>query len=181
MLTIKIPSGELWDEEKEVFIKTYKNELRLEHSLYAISLWESKWKRAFIESKKFSDEEYKYYIKCMCVEESISDLDIEYIYRNRLKDVMDYISDSKTATHMRQSQNNPVASRDKITSELIYYWMVSFQIPFECQYWNLTRLLALIQVCNLKNGSQNKQSRKSIMTQNAALNAARRKSAHSRG
>lgn len=181
MLTIKIPSKELWDEEKEEFITMYKKELAFEHSLFSIHKWESKWKRSFMESKEFTYEENRDYIRCMCLSDSIEDSDVNWILSNEQKTFSDYISDNKTATYMRKPNSSPVAARDKLTAELIYYWMVSFQIPFECQYWHLSQLMALIEVCNAKNGSPNKSSRNSMLSQNAKLNAARRKSMNSRG
>ena len=61
-----------------------------------------------------------------------------------------------------------------ITSELIYYWMVAFTIPFECEYWHLNRLFALIRICNIKNSKPKKMSRSEIASRNRELNAVRR-------
>jgi hypothetical protein len=61
-----------------------------------------------------------------------------------------------------------------ITSELIYYWIVSFNIPFECQYWHLNRLFSLIRICNIKNSKPKKVSRMELAQRNRELNAARK-------
>jgi hypothetical protein len=62
-----------------------------------------------------------------------------------------------------------------ITSELIYFWIVSFNIPFDCQYWHLNRLFSLIRICNIKNSKGNKKmSRNEIAMRNRELNAKRR-------
>ena len=43
-LKIHIPKGEMYDEEKEIFVEIDKEyDLILEHSLISISNWESKW------------------------------------------------------------------------------------------------------------------------------------------
>ena len=68
-----------------------------------------------------------------------------------------------------------------VTSELIYYWMVALEIPFECQKWHINRLMMLIQICSIKNQPDKKMSKKSTAQQNAMLNAARRHKSHTRG
>ena len=71
-------------------------------------------------------------------------------------------------------------SGEKVTSELIYYWMVVFSIPFECEKWHINRLLKLIDICEAKSNTK-KMSKGQIMSQNAALNAARKKKFHTHG
>ena len=86
-----------------------------------------------------------------------------------------------TATTFTESQNKKY-SREIVTSELIYYWMIALNIPVEeCQKWHLNRLLTLIKVCDIKNQPPKKMSKSAIMNRNAALNAARRKRLGSNG
>ena len=61
-----------------------------------------------------------------------------------------------------------------VTSELIYFWMVTFNIPFECETWHLNRLFALIRICNLKNANPKKMSKNEIAMRNRELNAKRK-------
>ena len=92
-----------------------------------------------------------------------------------------YIEDSMTATYISDIHNKSGANRDTVTSELIYYWMIALNIPFECQYWHLNRLMTLINVCSIKNQPAKKMGRNELMRRNAALNAARRKQLHTKG
>ena len=85
-----------------------------------------------------------------------------------------------TATYFRDDKIMG-QSRETVTSELIYYWMIALNIPFECQKWHLNRLFALIKVCSIKNKPPKKMSKAEIARQQAELNAARRKKYNSKG
>lgn len=182
MLRIKVAAAQLWDEEREQFLSTDSTVVHLEHSLVSISKWESIYKRPYLVSQKFSQKETVDYIKCMCLDNDVSDEVFYTIYGDSslMKQIDDYINSSPTATTIYED-NNKKHKSEKVTSELIYYWMVANEIPFTCETWHIERLLTLIRVCNVKNQPPKKRSANDIYAQNKRLNAARRAKHHSKG
>ena len=180
MLRITIPAAELWDEAKQEFVTTKEQTLQLEHSLVSLSKWESKWNKAFLSKKEKTGEETLDYIRCMTITQNVKPETYRFLTNENIQQINDYISAPMTATYFSNEKQGGV-NRETVTSELIYYWMITLNIPFECQKWHLNRLLALIKVCNIKNSPAKKMSRREIMSHNAALNAARRKQMNSRG
>lgn len=188
MLEIKIEAKEGWDSVKNEFINTKATTLCLEHSLVSLSKWESKYKKPFLSSEKTSNEIIDY-IKMMTITQNVDDRIYNLLSKEDLTKINNYISDSMTATWFNDAHRNAEgqqkpkrASNEKITSELIYYWMISYQIPFECQKWHLNRLLTLIRICNVKESQQNsKMSKRDILSQQRAMNMARRQKLGSKG
>ena len=180
MLEIVIPETEQWDEVKQEFISTKEQTLKLEHSLVSLSKWESKWCQPFLSKKEKTVEQTIDYIKCMTLTQNVDPNVYNLLTKDNILKINEYISAPMTATTFHQ-ENKGGGNGELITSELIYYWMVSLNIPFECQKWHLNRLLTLIKVCSIKNQPPKKMSKKDIMSRNAALNAARRKQLNSKG
>lgn len=187
MLEIKVDSREFYDECNKIFINVPATTLQLEHSLISISKWEAKWHKPFIQSSDhLNRNEILDYIKCMTISPgNIRDEVYLALSQKNVNDVIAYMKNPMTATWFKEEKNKP-RSREVITSELIYYWMITLQIPFECQKWHLNRLLTLIRVCNTKNEestskNKNKMSRKELMSRNKALNAQRKAKLNSKG
>lgn len=180
MLEITVPESELWDESKNEFILIPEQTLQLEHSLAAISKWEMKWKKAFLTKKEKTVEETLDYIRCMTITDNV-DLQIyNCLTRENFQAIDSYLEDPMTATVIYQtgrSQN----TRDTSTSELIYYYMISFGIPLECEKWPFQRLIALLEVFSLKNSPPKKINQNEIMRRNASINEARKKKWNTRG
>jgi hypothetical protein len=179
MLHLEIPSAELWDEVNNEFIRTKAQKITLEHSLVSISKWESKWMKPFVDEKK-TREELLDYIRCMTITQNVSPDIFKYLSDDNIRQIIEYIDSPMTATILPK-MNNQSTRREKVTSELIYYWMISWNIPMECQKWHLNRLLTLIQVFIVKNSKPKKMSQRQLMQRNTALNAARKKKYHTRG
>ena len=180
MLEIIIPATEQWDEKNQEFITSKEQILRLEHSLVSLSKWESKWCKPFLSRENRTMEETIDYIKCMTLTQNVDDHVYNLLTIDNIKKVNEYISAPMTATTFSDS-NKKSGGNEIITSELIYYWMISLNIPFECQKWHLNKLFTLIKVCSIKNQPPKKMSKKDIMSRNAALNAARRKQMNTKG
>lgn len=181
MLQIKVPGKETWDEKTEEFVSCPDTVLSLEHSLISISKWESKWHTPFLGKDQKTPEQIMDYIRCMTITPNVRDEVYACLTKENMDVVMDYINDPMTATTIKQREGGRRMSREIITSELIYYWMVALEIPFECQKWHINRLMMLIQICEIKNQPDKKMSKRSTAQQNAALNAARRQKSRSRG
>lgn len=181
MLQITIPANEQWDEKREEFVTTKEQRLNLEHSLISLSKWESKWCKPFLSNKEKSHEEILDYIKCMTLTKNINPEVYNSLTNENIKQVNDYITAPMTATTFSESGVRKKANNEIFTSEVIYYAMTAYNIPFECEKWHLNRLITLIRVCGIKNEPPKKMSKRSIMSQNAALNAARRKKFNTKG
>lgn len=175
---------ELYSESKNEFIQLELPndvELVLEHSLVSISKWESKWHKPFLSKESKTMEETLDYIKCMTITQNVNPDVYLCLTDKNVKDIKNYIDDPMTATTIKNRPNGP-RSREIVTSELIYYWMITLGMDVEVfQKWHLNRLLTLIGVCNIKNTPPKKMSRGDAISRNAALNAANRRRLHSKG
>jgi len=181
MLRITIPVGaEQWNEAKQEFIYPKEQTLQLEHSLVSLSKWESKWCKPFLTKQEKTLEETLDYVKCMTLTSNVNPDVYNYLTVSCIDQINQYIDAPMTATTFSEDKVTR-SNREQVTAEIIYYWMIALNIPFECQKWHLNRLLTLIRVCNIKNSPPKKRSRREIMSRNTALNAARRKQLHTRG
>lgn len=183
MLRITIPEREYFDDSKQEFIKQKEQVLNLEHSLISISKWESKWKKPFLDNKGLTYNEFVSYIKCMSLNSNIDEDAYIGVDQETIQKVNAYIDDKMTATwfNEKESGKKKGGRGQVVTSELIYYWMIAYEIPFECQKWHLNRLLTLIRICESKNSPSKKMKKKDTLAQYKALNDARRKALGSRG
>ena len=180
MLQITIPQTELWDESKQEFVSLKEQTLQLEHSLVSLSKWESKWSKSFLSSREKTYEETIDYIKCMTLTPNVKPEVYRGLTKSNIEQINKYIEAPMTATSFVEDKRG-TGSRATITSELIYYWMIVLNIPFECQKWHLNRLLTLIRVCEIKSQPPKKMSNREIMNRNSSLNSARKKQLNTRG
>lgn len=180
MLKITIPVTEQWDESRGEFIYSKEQTLTLEHSLVSLSKWESKWCKAFLSNKQKTREETLDYIKCMTLTQNVDPDVYNCLTNEHISEINKYIEAPMTATYFSES-NKGKRNNEVVTAELIYYWMIAQNIPFECQKWHLNRLLALIRVCNIKNNPGKKKSKAETINEYAALNEARKRQLNTKG
>lgn len=182
MLKIVVPecTDGVFDSANNEFYYCKRTVLVLEHSLLSISKWESKWCKPFLTKDAKTLEELLSYIECMTINHSSINEDVyKCLTGDNIKDIENYVSSPMTATTF--SNTTSTQSREIITSELIYYWMIEFGIPFECEKWPINRLITLIRVCGIKNSNGQKMSKQAVARQNREINAMRRAKWHTKG
>ena len=74
-----------------------------------------------------------------------------------LKRIEEYWADPYTATTFSDSKDDKKGDKNVLTAEVIYYQMIAFNIPFECQRWHISRLQTLIRVCSRMNSNDKKK------------------------
>jgi hypothetical protein len=173
VLTLEIVMS---DDKKDIVT------LELEHSLVSLSKWESYFEKPFLSPDDKTHEQTLWYIRAMAISPDIPSEVFERITEKNFEDINNYITSKQTATWFTERPGSGTAfSREVITAELIYYWLITHHIPFECQYWHLNRLITLVRVCNLKNQPAKKMSRRDMLAERKALNAQRQQKLGTRG
>ena len=183
MKEVKIENLELFDDTKNEFVYIDAVTLQLEHSLLSVKKWEEKWHEPFLTKEKTIDQ-IRDYIRCMTITPKNVDPNVyKYMPLDTIKDIQEYINDKMTATWF--SDNKLVGgqshSREVITAEIIYYWMITFNVPVEFQKWHLNQLLTLIRVLSIKNAPKEKINKREAAAQRRALNEARLAKLHTKG
>lgn len=188
MLEIVIPEQhyEFYDEEKEEFlppIDIKETKIQIEHSLISLKKWEQTWHKPFLGKAEKTYDELSDYIRCMTLNHGIDPEVYYWIPNDVINKVVEYIKDPMTATTIRESNIVSVQknTREGITAEIIYYWMIALNIPVEFQKWHLNQLLTLIKVVNIKNQKQKPKNPKDAAKERMALNKERRAKYNSKG
>ena len=86
-----------------------------------------------------------------------------------------YLNDVPTATTITKRGDDNTSSAGMIqTSEVIYACMANARVPFECENWNLHRLLTMLAVISeLNNPDKKKMSKAETLRTYEDLNAKR--------
>lgn len=158
--------------------------LKLEHSLVSVHKWEAKWHKLFLDDNEKGIDEMLDYIRCMTLNEDEVDQNAYYGLTDAdIKCIVDYIKDPMTATWFNNNKRVGASNKtgEKVSAEVIYYWMVSLRVPVEFEKWHLNQLLTLLKVINIKNGGEKKMSKSEAAAQRAAMNRQRRKKYKTKG
>lgn len=184
MLTLNFDKPlEFYNEETGTFVEIKPQKINLEHSLISISKWEAIHHKPFLTKEEKTPEEVISYVKCMTLTSNVPDELYLGLTQDMVDQIMKYINDPMSATEIGERTING-KSKDKgkkpdevLTSELLYYSMISYNIPTEFQKWHLNRLITLIKVCHIKNQDpeDSKMSKQDILEYQRMLNAQRRK------
>lgn len=173
MLIITVPGVESFDDKSQEFVTVGEVQLELEHSLISLSKWESTFEKPFLGEEEKTTEETIGYVKAMLLTPDIPPEVFSRFSQENYNQLNEYIAKKMTATWFREMPQSR-SRGEVITAELIYYWMIALNIPFECQHWHLNRLFTLIKVCNQKNSPQKKMGRREAAAQQRSLNQQRK-------
>jgi len=183
MLAINISAVEEFDEKSSTFITTSEDfTIELEHSLASISKWESIYEKPFLSNTAKSEDETIGYVLAMNLGPEIPQAILNQLRKPQyLNQINTYLNTKQTATWFGDAPLKAGQSREVITAEIVYYWLVELGIPFETQYWNFNRLLTLVKVINAKRTPPKKVGRREAAARQRQLNAARQAQYNTKG
>lgn len=171
MIKIKIDPIEVWNSEESRFEMLPGGIFAFENSLRAISKWESYYAKPYLS--RYDDktpEEVLYYYKCMCMTNGFRD---EYLTPEVLQVLYDYTSKPHSATKINRAGSS-TSARQIVTSEYLYASMAVAGIPFECDKWEIGRLIKTLECVDvMMNPKKSKRSSASIAKDYASINKAR--------
>lgn len=174
-MKIKLPPLQMFDERHQTFVIAEEVEIEIEHSLWTISKWEEDYCKPFLTDKT-TEEDLLSYIRYMDIKGNMDDNVFNRIKNDAdaIQKITEYINAPHTATTFsKKTKDNGRGKKEILTAEVIYYYMIAMEIPFECEHWHLNKLMTLIHVCGIKNDPK-KMSKKDTAAHYASLNKARR-------
>ena len=153
MLTIQLPAMEMYAPDKAEFLSFPATTFRLEHSLRSIAKWEAKTHRSFFDRIELDPDDFIEYVRCMTIDPIKDPTIYEYLRQSDIEKIANYINDPMTARSFKERKKKKGRKQDTVTAESIYYLMIEYGIPFDCENWHFNRLMALIRVCETNNSS----------------------------
>lgn len=129
----------------------------MEHSLKSIAKWEGETEKSFFDGDQLSEKDFKLYVRCMTINPPDDDLVFELIGASEYEKIAQYMQKPMTGRHFyKPPERKGKKSRrpgPTTTAEDVYYAMVQYGIPLECENWHFSRLMALIRTFQQKGGS----------------------------
>jgi hypothetical protein len=181
MLTIVVPGVEAFDESAQEFVTVGDVPLELEHSLISLSKWESEFEKPFLNKSEKTSDEVIGYIRAMTLTPNVP-VDVwKKLTEGNFAEINKYIDAKMTGTTVYELNEPPKTKQEIVTAELIYYWLVVYNIPWETQYWHLNKLFTLIRVCSVKAEKPKKMSKAEIAKLHRDENARRRAKYNTKG
>lgn len=172
MLTIRVPLDDKFNDDTQLFEVVESFTLDLEHSLASVSKWEQSFEKPFLGTDDKSPEETLAYIMLMSVDPKTPAEVFSRLSKENFEEINQYINAKMTATWFREDKNQR-PSREIITAEVIYHWMIHYNVWLEAEHWHLNKLLTLIRVCNEKAKTPTKKNRRDMIAERQKLNAQR--------
>lgn len=174
MLSIVV-GREALNEVTNEFVIVDAFNLQLEHSLVALSKWESIWEKPFLSTTDKTPEMMISHIECMILNPVYPKNVLNNLSEENLKEIAKYMESKQSATWFSELQAPP-KSREIVTAELIYFWLDTLNIDVpSAETWHLQRLFNRIRIHSLKNAKPKKMSRSEMARQRSAINEQRRR------
>ena len=172
MLKLTVVLSSSLDNETQEFIdETF--DIELEHSLASLSKWEEIWEKPLMTTQHKTDEMNFSYLECMCVTPNVTPEVFRKLTEEQMTQISEYLEKKQTATWFNDQQPE-AKSGEALTAELIYFWMDSFRIDWQAQYWPLNKLLTLVKVHSVKQDNKPKPiNRRQRQMDIARINAQR--------
>ena len=148
----------------------------MEHSLIALSKWESQFQKPYIGNEQLSVAERIYYYECMVLNGVKPEWDL--LEEKHITLMENYMNNPMTATVI---QKDGGGDGSYITSELLYAYMAIAGLDKTCEEWHLNRLIMTLNVISELQAEKKPMPEREIMNRQAQLNEERKRKLNSKG
>lgn len=177
MLVINVGEIEVWNKKTEEFEYVGGTPVSLEHSLWSMAQWETKWKIPFMrKDEPLTLEQFQDYLNFMSRDGVVP---ISELTEKNVKDIQEYLNGEHTAAVV--TSHETANTGQFMTSDLIYASMTIAGVDWEAQYWPLSRLTMLLKIIGEMKSEKKKMSPQQLAQQNAEINRKRREALKTKG
>lgn len=166
---IFVPKQRLFNEQTRKFHTVNNTTLHLKHSLLSINKWEMITHRAFFYEPETlrNEEDLREYVSCMCLDQKVDPYVYYALTPKDFQTIETYMEAKMTASLI--SSDDKKQKPERITSEVIYFYMTQLNIWKDCEKWHINRLLTLIEVSNIKLGGGRKLTKEESAKKNREI------------